>query len=142
MKLIILKVGIRGFNIEQEFELDDDLIIIYGPNGQGKTSFAEIIEYLFFGTIYKKENACSKIEFKDTIKNMHFTGTPFVESIIKVGADTKTIRREYISETESMVLIDNTIVENLNSLIKQSQDKPIIYQHGLQSFINTSPVER
>ena len=70
MRLINLKVaGIRGFNIEQEFELDDDLVIIYGPNGQGKTSFAEIIEYLFFGTIYKKENACSKIEFKDTIKN-------------------------------------------------------------------------
>ncbi len=143
MRLINLKVaGIRGFNIEQEFELDDDLIIIYGPNGQGKTSFAEIIEYLFFGTIYKKENACSKVEFKDTIKNMHFTGTPFVESIIKVGADTKTIRREYTSETESNILIDNVIVENLNSLIRQSQDKPIIYQHGLQSFINTPPIER
>jgi len=143
MRLINLKVaGIRGFNIEQEFELDDDLVIIYGPNGQGKTSFAEIIEYLFFGTIYKKENACSKIEFKDTIKNIHFDGTPFVESIIKIDNDNKTIRREYISETESRVLIDNVSFDNLNSLIKQSQDKPIIYQHGLQSFINTSPVER
>ena len=143
MRLINLKVaGIRGFNVEQKFELDDALIIIYGPNGQGKTSFAEIIEYLFFGTIYKKENACSKIEFKDTIKNIHFTGTPFVESIIKVGTNNKTIRREYVSETESKILIDNVIVKNLNSLIKQSQDKPIIYQHGLQSFINTSPVER
>ncbi|MCC7574361.1 hypothetical protein KO361_02115 [Candidatus Woesearchaeota archaeon] len=143
MKLINLKVsGIRGFNVNQEFELDDNLIVIYGPNGQGKTSFAEVIEYLFFGTIYKKENACSKVEFKDTIKNIHFAGTPFVEAIIKINSDNKIVRREYISETDSKIIIDGIEVENLDSITTSLDLKPIIYQHGLQSFINTPPVDR
>ena len=45
MKLTNLKVcGIRGFNLEREINLDDGLTVIYGPNGQGKTSFVEAIE--------------------------------------------------------------------------------------------------
>ena len=50
MKLIGLKVaGVRGFNDEQTIDLDAKLVIYYGPNGSGKTSLGEAIEWLFYG---------------------------------------------------------------------------------------------
>ena len=83
MKLINIKIcGIRGFNIENEINFDEGLTVIYGPNGEGKTSFVEAFEWLIFGTMFKKEKALSKNEFKETIKNIHFSGeTPYVEAV-------------------------------------------------------------
>ncbi len=43
--------GFRAFNKKQEFDLDADIIIIYGPNGLGKTSFFDAIDYVSTGRI-------------------------------------------------------------------------------------------
>jgi len=143
MRLISLKVaGIRGFNIEQTIGLDEDLIIVQGPNGQGKTSLVEALEYLFFGEIFKKEKALSKIEFKDTIKNVHFEGTPFAEAKILISEEEKTIRREYVNESSSKIYINGVEVEDFGSIRGNTSHKPIIYQHALKSFINTKPKDR
>jgi DNA repair exonuclease SbcCD ATPase subunit len=140
MRLANLKIcGIRGFNLEKEINLDDGLTVIYGPNGEGKTSFVEALEWLIFGIIFKKEKALSKREFKDTIKNIHFTGdTPYVEAILKAKDEVVKIRREYINENDSRLFINDELSENFYS----ETVPPIIYQHGLKSFIHTQPKER
>jgi len=35
----------RGFATSRLFELDKQCVFLYGPNGSGKTSFSEALEY-------------------------------------------------------------------------------------------------
>ncbi|HNR44123.1 MAG TPA: hypothetical protein PKH80_03065 [Methanofastidiosum sp.] len=133
--------GIRCFNIEKDILLDEGLTVIYGQNAQGKTSFVEAIEWLLFGKIYKKENAPSKIEYKDVIKNLHSTTkTPFVEGIFTNNGEVIKIRREYISEEESDLYINDILINDNSELF--GNIRPIIYQHGLKTFIHTEPKDR
>lgn len=144
MKLTNIKIsGIRGFNHEKEINLDDGLTMIYGQNGQGKTSFVEAIEWLLFGTIFKKDKAPSKVEYKDTIKNLHFAnGTPYVEAVFSKDNDLIKLRREYIDEGQSKFFINDNESEGICDLELCDIIRPIIYQHGLKSFIHTEPVGR
>jgi exonuclease SbcC len=41
----------RGYRKRQEFDLDADVIVLYGPNGLGKTSFFDAIDYACTGRI-------------------------------------------------------------------------------------------
>jgi DNA repair exonuclease SbcCD ATPase subunit len=52
MRLLNLTVrNFRGFGSEPtSVSLDGELILFFGPNGFGKTSLAEAIEWLFYGT--------------------------------------------------------------------------------------------
>jgi len=74
MKLVNLKVaGIRGFNDEQPIEFDAKLVIYYGPNGSGKTSIGEAIEWLLYGKTLKrvKGDEISKREYAGSYRNTH-----------------------------------------------------------------------
>jgi hypothetical protein len=144
MKLTNIKIcGIRGFNTEKEINLDEGLTMIYGQNGQGKTSFVEAIEWLLFGTIFKKDKAPSKVEYRDTIKNLHFAkGTPYVEAIFSNGSDPVKLRREYVNEDWSRFFINDAKSDGICDLGLCDIIRPIIYQHGLKSFIHTEPVGR
>ncbi len=144
MKLTNIKIsGIRGFNLEREVNLDEGLTMIYGQNGQGKTSFVEAIEWLLFGTIFKKDKAPSKVEYTDTIKNLHFAnGTPYVEAIFNSDSGLVKLKREYVDEERSKFFINDTESEGISDLGLCEIIRPIIYQHGLKSFIHTKPVDR
>ena len=50
MRLVELTIrNFRGFGATSDtIKLDRDLILIYGPNGFGKTSIAEAVEWLFY----------------------------------------------------------------------------------------------
>lgn len=51
-----LKVGpFRGFTDPEEFNLDSRIVLLYGPNGTGKTSFCEALEYALLGEIQEAE---------------------------------------------------------------------------------------
>ena len=47
----------RGFSRVESFDLDSLLVLIYGPNGTGKSSFCEALEYGLLGSV---EEAASK----------------------------------------------------------------------------------
>ena len=57
MRLVNLIVrNFRGFgNTSETIRLDGDLLLFYGPNGFGKTSLAEAIEWLFYGTTKRRQ---------------------------------------------------------------------------------------
>jgi len=50
MRLVNLTIrNFRGFGAgAEEISLDGDLLLFFGPNGFGKTSLAEAIEWLFY----------------------------------------------------------------------------------------------
>lgn len=52
-----LKVGpFRGFSREETFDLTSNLVLIYGPNGTGKSSFCEALEYSLLGNVAEAES--------------------------------------------------------------------------------------
>lgn len=52
-----LSVGpFRGFARQEEFDLDSRLVLIYGPNGTGKSSFCEALEYSLLGSVAEAES--------------------------------------------------------------------------------------
>lgn len=144
MKLINIKIcGIRGFNLEKEINFDEGLTVIYGPNGEGKTSFVEAIEWLIFGTMFKKEKALSKNEFKETIKNIHFLDeTPYVEAVFRKDGALIKARREYVDEKNSKLFVNGNPAKSIVGEEFNDAIKPIIYQHGLKSFIHSAPKDR
>ena len=51
-RLARLQVGpFRGFMTPETFDLSRDITLVYGPNGSGKTSFCEALEYAMLGAV-------------------------------------------------------------------------------------------
>ena len=59
----------RGFASKEVFELDKPKILVYGPNGSGKTSFCEALEFSLLG--YLSEADAKRIDVKHYITNLH-----------------------------------------------------------------------
>lgn len=70
-KIKSMKVGpFRGFSREEIFELDSNLVLIYGPNGTGKSSFCEALEYGLIGLV--EDAGHKRFRFQEEyLKNAH-----------------------------------------------------------------------
>ncbi len=56
-RLRLLSVGpFRGFRYEQRFDLDNRVVLFQGPNGSGKTSICEALEYALLGSVEEAES--------------------------------------------------------------------------------------
>ncbi len=70
-KLKKMSVGpFRGFARQENFDLASQLVLIYGPNGTGKSSFCEALEYGLLGNVAEAESK----RFRDQpeyLKNAH-----------------------------------------------------------------------
>ncbi len=66
-----LRVGpFRGFAKAEDFDLFSSLVLIYGPNGTGKSSFCESLEYGLLGSVADAESKRFR-EQNDYLKNAH-----------------------------------------------------------------------
>ncbi|ELK44273.1 ATPase involved in DNA repair [Halobacillus sp. BAB-2008] len=59
----------RGFTDNVSFDLGKSYVFIYGPNGTGKSSMCEALEYSLLNTIYEAEN--KRITIKKYIQNAY-----------------------------------------------------------------------
>src|SRR5258708_40047219 len=110
MRLVSLTVrNFRGFGSSgTAVPLDADLVLMFGPNGFGKTSLAEAIEWLFYGTTKRRErgDGYSKIEYAGSFANAH-GGTPVqVEATVLLGDKQIKFTRRITSGAASDTLID------------------------------------
>jgi len=55
--------GFRGFNKKQTISLDNNVVLIYGLNGSGKSSLVEALEWLFWEDISRRERSSCKSEY-------------------------------------------------------------------------------
>src|SRR3954467_8963658 len=93
MRLIELTIrNFRGFGPKvPSIDMNANLVLLFGPNGHGKTSLAEAIEWLFYGTTKRRQRGddFSKAEYANTFANVH-GGTP-TEVVLKVHLDGKDV---------------------------------------------------
>jgi DNA sulfur modification protein DndD len=86
IQLKSLSVGpFRGFARHEEFDLASQLVLIYGPNGTGKSSFCEALEYGLLGNIAEAESKRFRNQ-QDYLKNAH---TKSFTPPILVGVDNQ-----------------------------------------------------
>jgi energy-coupling factor transporter ATP-binding protein EcfA2 len=150
MRLLNLKVrNFRGFGNEPAFiDFDAELILFFGPNGFGKTSLSEAIEWLFYGTTKRRQrgDALNRTEYQGSFCNAH-GGLP-VEVTARVllpglGEHTLSRRIDAVPGEQSRTFVDDAPAgfEALG-LRPIEAVYPIVAQHGLQTFVHTKPRER
>ncbi|EJB8472099.1 AAA family ATPase [Citrobacter freundii] len=59
----------RGFRTPEPFDLDKQITLLYGPNGSGKTSLCEALEYALLGDV--EEAGTKRIAARTYLANLH-----------------------------------------------------------------------
>lgn len=81
----------RGFQQSETFDLDRRIVLFYGPNGTGKTSFCEALEYCLLGEV--DEAAARRIPNATYLRNVR-TGSfsqPTLIASNSSGAETSVL---------------------------------------------------
>ncbi|MBL0848797.1 MAG: hypothetical protein EU981_01665 [Candidatus Liberibacter ctenarytainae] len=150
LKLIDIQIShFRGFVTEapQPINLRGDLAIFYGPNGFGKSSLSEAIEWLFYGYTKrrKREEIFNPSEYKKSYANVQ-GGTPVkVTATIAFSDGTKhTITRQMEGSNENSITLVDEKQDDFKSIgIQPLEDcYPVIAQNELKSFIHTKQKDR
>ena len=146
LKEITIK-GFRGFNLCQPVLLDNNVVLIYGLNGSGKSSVVEAIEWLFFNEISRKTRSSCPSEYRtEYLKNLHYTDSenPFVEAKIILKGEELAIKKELISTLHSQLYINGDKVADLSTLgiSFESYNKPILSQGEIKRFVDTEQKDR
>lgn len=81
-----LSVGpFRGFATQEDFDLNSRLVLIYGQNGTGKSSFCEAVEYGLLGNVVEAESR----RFRDQQEYLKNARTDTFTAPILIGADSR-----------------------------------------------------
>jgi DNA repair exonuclease SbcCD ATPase subunit len=86
--------GFRGFNQRQRIVLDASAVIVIGPNGTGKTSFFDALQWLLLGTLQRLERW--RVRKNDEhIVNLYRSSEPaVVEAELVIRAHHVRLRRQ------------------------------------------------
>lgn len=153
MRLLKLEAHyFRGFQAESTVYFDDsDLVVLYGENGSGKTSLAEAIEWLLYGSTHRQEIASvDKTEQREALVNVKCPAdeNPYVEGVFELdGGVPVTLRRElYTDGTDEWSELHISEPEKDIPSIPLSEEgrhyNPVIVQENLQRIVNSSGQQR
>src|SRR5690554_1494400 len=138
-KLKNLSVGpFRGFARKEEFDLNSNRVLIYGPNGTGKTSFCEALEYCLLGNVAAAENK----RFRNQDSYLKNAITKSFVSPVLIG-----VKNEDNSQKEFPVIPDESLyrfcfvekirIDNFSNIAAQvpaKQNELISILFGLEGF--------
>ncbi len=136
IQLKSLSVGpFRGFAKQEDFDLASQLVLIYGPNGTGKSSFCEALEYGLLGNVAEAESKRFRDQ-KDYLKNAH--SKSFIPPIL-IGED-KQGNDITVSSNEALYrfcFVEKNRVDNFSRIAAQAPSKQselISTLFGLDAF--------
>lgn len=131
-----LSVGpFRGFAKQENFDLTSQLVLIYGPNGTGKSSFCEALEYGLLGNVGEAESKRFRNQ-QDYLKNAHTNN--FTPPVL-VGADSQG-NDVLISANEALFrfcFVEKNRIDNFSRIAAQAPSKQselISTLFGLDAF--------
>ena len=125
----------RGFSRQEVFDLESRLVLIYGPNGTGKSSFCEALEYGLLGNVAEAESKRFRDQ-GDYLKNAHINrfSTPVVTGLSEQGDEVE------IDENEALFrfcFIEKNRIDSFSRIAAQApakQTELISTLFGLDSF--------
>lgn len=141
----------------QPLAFSSDVAVVWGPNSQGKTSLAEAFEFLFTGSIVRRDLlASAKDEFADTLRNVHLEDADqaFVEIELEHDGKHCTVRRTLLrdyakkGDCETKLEVDGQVVDETAFQgigVKLSQPPlaaPVLMQHTLPYVFSAGPKDR
>lgn len=150
--------GFRAYGAEQTLKLSADIAAVWGPNSKGKTSLAEAFEFLFTGSLSRRElMASSQDEFADSLRHVHLAAalpTFVAATIVDSDGNERTLMRVLESDyakkqscrsrleldgksVDETALADLGIVLSLPPLAA-----PILAQHTLSYIFSVGPQNR
>jgi DNA repair exonuclease SbcCD ATPase subunit len=83
----------RGFRDYQEFDLDASAVIVTGPNGTGKTSFFDAMQWCLVGSIERLEGHRSRRSVEHIVNQFRIPGRAVVELELFAAGRRFTVRR-------------------------------------------------
>lgn len=125
----------RGFAKQENFDLASQLVLIYGPNGTGKSSFCEALEYSLLGNVAEAESKRFRNQH-DYLKNAHTNS--FTPPIL-IGLDNQE-NDIPISANEALFrfcFVDKNRIDNFSRIAAQApakQTELISTLFGLDAF--------
>jgi hypothetical protein len=163
MALRVRKIDVQGFRSfgtnRQSITLSDTVTAIWGGNSQGKTSFAEAVEFLLTGQIARRELlASAKDEFSQSLHNAHMPpAVPvFVEAeFVCVDGKARKLRRTLVADFDGNTPCQTTLeldgaacaeidIESVVGikLLHPPLRTPVLAQHTLGYVFSASPTDR
>lgn len=147
MRLLELTVqNFRGFGPKTPpIDLSGDLILLYGPNGHGKTSLAEAIEWLFYGTTKRRQRGevFSRAEYSGTFANAHGQQPTRVDLKVHLDGRDVLLARELGDRETSSTFVDGVRADFSSiGILPVEAHYPVVAQHGLQTFVHSKPKDR
>lgn len=150
--------GFRSFGKAQTFSFNGPIAVVWGFNSQGKTSFAEAIEFLLTGKIVRRDfMAGVRSEFSDALRNAHFPPNElvFIEAEI-IGSDgnshilRRTLTSDYTKQQDCLSKLEINDVEadegelSAIGIVLSSPPlvAPVLAQHTLGYLFSAGPQER
>ncbi|MGC5172101.1 AAA family ATPase [Microbacterium sp. DT81.1] len=83
----------RGFRDYQEFDLDASAVIVTGPNGTGKTSFFDAMQWCLVGSIERLEGLRSRRSIEHIVNQFRVPDRAMVELELVAAGRRFTVRR-------------------------------------------------
>ncbi len=131
-----LSVGpFRGFAKQEDFDLASELVLIYGPNGTGKTSFCEALEFGLLGNVAEAESKRFRNQ-GDYLKNAYTNSfmPPTLVGLDSQGNDILIIRNEALYR---FCFVEKNRIDNFSRIAAQApakQTELISTLFGLDAF--------
>jgi DNA sulfur modification protein DndD len=125
----------RGFARQEVFDLGSRLVLIYGPNGTGKSSFCEALEYSLLGNVIEAENRrfpdqseYLKNAYVNQFREPSITGKDEKENVIEITPNEGLFRFCFVEKNR----IDSFSRIAAHPPAKQTELISILF--GLESF--------
>ncbi|MDQ8209370.1 AAA family ATPase [Coraliomargarita sp. SDUM461003] len=126
----------RGFAKQEDFDLSNELVLIYGPNGTGKSSFCEALEFGLLGSVAEAES--KRLRQQDYLKNAH-TNSFSPPALIGLDAEGSDVAISADEALYRFCFVEKNRIDNFSRIAAQApakQTELISTLFGLDAFTN------